>query len=146
MATDSGREAVAATFDRHADEEMEILKRYCAFAEQVEDGPIAFVIERILTEENTHHFLLRTLARWLREPLAGVEERAGPQGKLRNVLLQHTRILQEHELETIDACRSLRSQLAGEEDDLLRTLLDAMALDSAKHQLLLSAVEKMMGA
>lgn len=144
MMTHADREAVAAKFDSHAEEEMEILRQYCSLSEELGEGPMSFIIERILTEENTHHFLLRTFARWLREPLASGAEHASPEGPLREALLQHTQALQEHERETIGACLDLKSQLPGEDGDLLGTLLDAMALDSAKHQLLLIAVEKMM--
>jgi hypothetical protein len=145
MAEESEREAIAAEFDRHADEEAKILHQYRALSEQLGDGPTAFIIGHILTEEELHHFLLINLAKWLRYPLAGGPS-AGPKGELRQDLLLRTRKLQEHERETIEACRSLKSRLPGEEGDLLRTLLDAMALDSEKHDRLLSAVAKMMGA
>ncbi len=143
MSSDSQRESVAAVLDRHADEEAKILKQYRDLAEQLADGPMGVLIDHIMTEEELHHFLLLSLAKWLRQPPA---EDAGPQGELREALLQRTRQLQEHELETIDACRALKSQLPGEEGELLRTLMDAMALDSEKHHKLLAAVAKMMGA
>lgn len=142
MPTDSERESVAAEFDRHADEEAKILKQYRALAEQLPDGPMSVLIDHILTEEELHHFLLLSLAKWLREPPA---EDAGPRGELREDLLQRTRRLQEHERETIDACNTLKSQLPGGDRDLLGTLLDAMALDSEKHHRLLAAVLRMMG-
>jgi hypothetical protein len=145
MASDSEREAVAAELDRHADEEMEIVRQYCDLSEHLEDGPMSFLIEHILTEENIHHYLLRSLASWLRDPLAGGES-AGPQGEIRDELLRHTRALQEHERESIDACKSLKSQLPREEGQLLGTVLDAMAMDCAKHHMLLSVVAKMMQA
>ncbi len=70
MASKDEREAVAEKLDRHADEEMDILRQYCELSEQLEDGPISFLIDRVLTEENAHHYLLRSLAKWLREPFA----------------------------------------------------------------------------
>ena len=145
MASDSEREVIAAEFDRHADEEMEILRQYCDLSERLEDGTVSFLVEHILTEENLHHYLLRSLAKWLRDPLAGAEG-DGPQGEIRDELLRHTRTLQGHEQETIDACKSLKSQLPGEEGELLGTVMDAMAMDSAKHHMLLSVVAKMMAA
>lgn len=145
MAEESEREAIAAVFDDHADEEAKILDQYRALSEHLEDGPMAFIIGHILTEEELHHFLLINLAKWLRYPLAG-EASAGPEGELRQDLIWRTRKLQEHERETVEACRRLKSQLSGEEGDLLGTLLDAMALDSKKHELLLAAVARMMGA
>jgi hypothetical protein len=44
------------------------------------------------------------------------------------------------------ASKSLKPQLPGEEGALLGTVLDAMAMDSAKHHRLLSVVAKMMQA
>ena len=143
MALDSERLAVAAELDRHADEEMEILRRYCDLSERLEDGPVSFIIEHILTEENIHHYLLRSLARWLRDPHVG-DRGSGLPGEIRGELLRQTRVLQEHEAETIDACKSLKYELPGEEAEFLGTVLDAMAMDSAKHHMLLSAVAKLI--
>lgn len=137
------RESVAAELDRHVEEEGKILGRYRTLSEGLGNDSLGFLIDLILTEEELHHLLLRTMAKWLREPPAEqthTDRRAAD----RDELLSHTRSLQRHERETIDACRSLQSRLAEQEGDLLHSLLDAMVLDSEKHHRLLLAVEKII--
>ena len=62
------------------------------------------------------------------------------QGRDRDGIRRHTRALQEHEQETVGACRDLKSRLAGDDRELFEALLDAIALDSEKHHRLLSAI------
>lgn len=137
------REALAAEFDRHVEEEDEILKQYHALSDKLSEGPLSVLVNHIVTDEEMHHFLLRTMADWLRTPPRAGQRVAEP-GLDRDAILRHTRDLQEHEKKTIEACRDLGARLSGEERDLFKTLLDAIALDSEKHHRLLSAVEKMI--
>jgi hypothetical protein len=145
MESNKEREFLAAKFDRHAEEESKVLGEYRALSEKLGDGPIGFLIDLILTEEEQHHFLLSTMTKWLREPPAEGKI-IGLQGVNREELLQHTEKLRKHEKETIDAYRSLKFQISGEEIELLDSLLDGMVLDSEKHHRLLLAVEKMIKA
>lgn len=137
------REIFAANLDRHVEAEGKILEEYRTLAGNFEDGPISFLIDLILTEEEQHHFLLRTMAKRLREPF---KKREGEELESvnRDELLQHTQRLRGHEQETINNCQSLKSQIPSEEGDLFDALLDAMILDSEKHQRLLLAVEKLI--
>jgi hypothetical protein len=136
------RELLAAKFDRHAEEEGKILAEYRALAEKLGDSSAGHLVSHILTEEELHHLLLSTMAKWLRERRTA-QERAVPRGVNRDELLRVTRALQQHERETIDACRSLKAELSGQDEDLLGTMLDAMMLDCEKHHRLLAAVEKL---
>jgi hypothetical protein len=137
------RELLAATFDRHAAEEGKILAQYRVLSEQLGDSPAGFLVSHILTEEEMHHLLLSTVAIWLRAHPFG-NEPAFPEGVNPAGLLELSRTLRQHESETIEACRKLKSQLSAEERDLIGTLLDVVILDSEKHHLLLLAVEKVM--
>ncbi len=125
MESNKEREFLAAKFDRHAEEEGKVLGEYRALSEKLGDGPIGFLIDLILTEEEQHHFLLSTMTKWLREPPAEGKI-IGLQGVNREELLQHTEKLRKHEKETIDAYRSLKFQISGEEIELLDSLLDGM--------------------
>jgi hypothetical protein len=138
------RQALAAKFERHADEEGKILDEYRGLSEKLGDTDLGSLISHILTEEELHHLLLRTMGKWLREPSAQTAMRV-PQTN-QTELLRLTRMLQRHEEETIDACSRLQVQLSGPGDELLLTLLDAMVLDSEKHRRLLGVVEKMLEA
>jgi len=137
------REIFAADLDHHVEAEGKILEEYRTLAGKVEDGPVSFLIDLILTEEEQHHFLLRTMAKRLREPFKKEE---GKELELvdRNELLQHTQRFREHEQETIHACRKLKSNTPLEDADLFDALLDVMILDSEKHQRLLLAIEQLI--
>jgi hypothetical protein len=143
MSSDKERESLAATFERHADEEGKILTEYRALSEKLGDSSAGNLVSHILTEEELHHLLLRTLAKWMRERPTE-QERAIPRSANRAELLRLTQMLQKHELETIEACRGMKSALPGESAELLGALLDAMMLDSDKHHRLLDAVAKLL--
>jgi hypothetical protein len=143
MASTIDRESLAAELERHMAEEGEILREYRALSDKLAEGPVSFLIDRIVTDEEMHHFLLHTLSDWLRTPPTPGESPAA-QGVDRDAILRHTRLLKEHEKQTIKDCRDLISRLSGEEGELFETLLDAVALDSEKHHRLLSAVEKLL--
>ena len=137
------RESLAATFERHAEEEGKILAQYRTLVEKLGDSPARFLIKLILTEEELHHELFRAAAKWLREH-SGAEGNAIPPGASADELLRRTEQLQHHEKETIEACRSLRSALSGIGGELLPSVLDIMAMDSEKHHRLLTTVQKMI--
>jgi hypothetical protein len=146
MEDNDQRELLAARFDRHVDEEGRILGEYRVLSERLDsDSPIGFLIDLILTEEELHHLLLRTMAAWLRSPPTR-DQGVAAKAVIRDDLLGYTRRLQQHERETIDACRELKPQLPEEDRAVLESLLDSVVLDSEKHHRLLSAVEKLAEA
>ena len=143
MTSNKDLESLAATFERHAEEEGKILAEYRTLAEKLGDSDAGFLVDQILTEEEMHHLLLRTMAKWLRERPAN-EKRTVPAQANRAELLRLTQTLRQHEQETVTASRSLKAGLSP--SDLLGTLLEAMALDSEKHHRLLLAVEELLKA
>jgi hypothetical protein len=143
MASTSDRESLAAELERHVAEESEILREYRTLSDALTEGPLSFLIDRIVTEEEMHHFLLTTMRDWLRSPPATGESLAA-QGLDRDAILHHTRSLQAHEKKTVADCRDLKSRMSGADAEVIEALLEAMALDSEKHHLLLSAVEKLI--
>ena len=145
MSGQTDRESLATQFERHADEEGKILTEYRVLSEKLGNSSAGNLVSHILTEEELHHLLLRTLARWMREPQTE-QARAVPPDADRGELLRLTRKLQKHEIETIDHCHAVKAQLSGETAELLGTLLEAMVLDSEKHHRLLGAVETLLKA
>lgn len=141
MNRDSQRESLAARFERHADEEGKILADYRVLSDKLGDTSLGNLVSHILTEEEMHHLLLRTLAKWMRD---GAADRSLPGGADRGEILRLTQLLQKHEGETIDACRELKTQFSGADSALFATLVDAMELDSEKHHRLLAAVVKLL--
>ena len=145
MSTDTEREALAAKFERHADEEGRILEQYRTLAEALGNGPAGMLVNQILTEEEIHHLLLRTMATWLREHSDALPAAAGRDVN-RSELLRLTETLKHHERETIDTTRALMAQVSGASSHLLRTLLEMMVLDSEKHHRLLTTVQQLLKA
>ena len=70
MSKDEKRRALAEAFDRHVEEEGRILEEYRRLSQPLGEGPLGFAVDLILTEEEMHHLLLRTMADWLRKPAA----------------------------------------------------------------------------
>jgi hypothetical protein len=138
------RESLAATFERHAEEESKILAQYRALAEKLGDSPPRFLIRLILNEEELHHQLLHATARWLREHSAADAAPAAP-GPGAVDLVAYTDQLRDHEIQTIEACHRLRAHLSGMGGDLLAGVLDVMVMDSEKHHRLLTTVRRMLG-
>jgi hypothetical protein len=139
--SDSRREALADEIERHIGAEEEILQEYHVLVDQLPEGPLSILVNQITTEEEMHHFLLSTLAEWLRsEPeidasslLAGLD---------RSAIADRARLLQDHEQATIDACSELKEQVQDEPGELLEALLDVLILDSQKHHRLLAALDR----
>lgn len=137
------RESLAAAFERHAAEEGKILAQYQALADKLGESAAKFLIRLILTEEELHHELLSATAKWLREHTIAEKRDIPPVGSV-DELLRCTEELQHHEVDTIEACRSLRSELAGTGGALLASVLDVMTMDSEKHHRLLTTVLNMI--
>jgi hypothetical protein len=143
MGSANERETLAAEFDRHVAEEDEILKEYRTLSDKLTEGPLRVLVDHIVTEEEMHHFLLRTLSDWLRTPPAPSRSLTD-HGLDRDAIMRYTTALQDHETKTIEACRSLRSRLSSDEGEIFEALLDAIALDSEKHYRLLTTLGKMI--
>ena len=144
MANKNDREILAAALERHVMEEDEILQEYRKLSDKLTESPLRVLVDHIVTEEEMHHFLLRTLGDWLQTPPSQGESLES-QGLDREAILRDTRALKEHEKKTVTECRELAAGLSGEEMVLFETVLEAIALDSEKHHRLLAAVEKLIG-
>ena len=144
MGSADERNALADEFERHIAEEGDILKKYHLLSDKLVDGRLSVLVNHIMTEEEMHHFLLRTLSDWLGAPAPRAETRTESDPD-RDELLRLTRMLRGHEKKTIDACRGLKSRLSGDEGELFDAVLDAIILDSEKHHRLLATVEKLIG-
>jgi len=138
------QESLADEFERHADQEGHILAEYRVLADDLGDSAAGVLVNQILTDEEVHHLLLRTMAGWLRAQSLGADTMKVPQNANRTELLRRTRMLQEHERETIEACRELQPRLSGDMAGLLGTLLEVLILDSEKHEKMLRAVERIL--
>jgi len=141
LSPDKQRAICAARLDQHVETESGIMEEYRSLAGPIESGPIRFLIDFILHDEERHHGLLRMMAKYLR--IKNRRKQDMPWVIDRLELVRHMRKLQEHERETIAACRELKGQLPADESGFFGALLDAVILDSEKHERLLLAVERL---
>lgn len=141
MSPDKQREVCAARLDQHVEEENGIMEEYRSLAGPIESGPVRFLIDFILHDEERHHGLLRMMAKYLR--IKNRHKNDLPWVIDRLELVRHMQKLQAHERETIAACRDLKGQLPSGESEFFGALLDAVMLDSEKHERLLLAVERL---
>jgi len=144
LSPDKQREVCAACLDQHVETESGIMEEYRSLAGPIESGPIRFLIDFILHDEERHHGLLRMMAKYLR--IKNRRKKELPWVIDRLELVRHMRKLREHERETIAACRELKDQLPSDESEFFGALLDAVILDSEKHERLLLAVERLTKA
>lgn len=142
ISSDKQRELCAACLDQHVEAESGIMEEYRKLAGPIESGPIRFLIDLILHDEDRHHGLLRMMAKYLR--IKNRRRDALPWVIDPHEFVRHMRKLQEHERETIAACRELKSRLPADESEFFNALLDALILDSEKHERLLLAVERIV--
>jgi|GEM_PF-1492715 hypothetical protein len=142
ISPDKRRELCADCLDQHVETESGIMEEYRKLAGPIESGPARFLIDIILHDEERHHGLLRMMAKYLR--IKNRRKNALPWVIDPFELARHMRKLQEHERETIEACRDLKSQTPPDESEFFGALLDALILDSEKHERLLLAVERLV--
>jgi hypothetical protein len=134
------RDALADEIERHIRVEDSIMQEYHVLSDKLPEGPLSVLINQVTTEEEMHHFLLSTLAEWLRStPDEGPS--APSLGPEREEIVELSRLLQQHEQETITACGKLKSEMKGENGELFTALVDVLILDSQKHYRLLQALE-----
>jgi len=138
------REALAAEFDRHVAAEEQILEAYHRLSDQLPEGPLGLVVNHIATDEEMHHFLLGTLADWMRRPEKFQVPLADDSGCDLATLLRLSADLRKHEQQTIESCEALKARIHGREAEVFAGLLDAISLDSQKHHRLLGLVSLMV--
>jgi hypothetical protein len=141
MNEDSARSELADEIERHIGAEEAILADYHVLIDKLPDGPLSVLVNQISTEEEMHHFLLTTLAEWLRDEGAA-QPADGLADADRREIADRARVLQEHEQTTIDACTRLKERVSGAHQELLEALLDVLILDSRKHHLLLGVLDR----
>jgi rubrerythrin len=141
MTQQKEREIFAKALEWHVGEEQRILDEYRTLTSRLKGSSVSLLTDVILTDEDQHHALLQKVVKKLREP-AGGKTKIAMEDDYHEGLLQETRKLREHEKETVQVCRKLKSQMNMKEPELFEAILDALIFDSEKHQRLLLAVEK----
>ncbi len=141
MTRQKEKEIFAKALEWHVGEEQRILEEYRTLTSRLKGSSVSMLTDLILTDEDHHHALLQKMVKKLREP-AGGKPRSTLENDNFEGLLRETRKLREHEKETVQVCRKLKSQMNLKDPEPFEAILDALIFDSEKHQRLLLAVEK----
>ena len=141
MTRQKEKELFAKALEWHVGEEQRILEEYRTLTSRLKGSSVSMLTDIILTDEDQHHALLQKMVKKLREP-AGGKTRSTLEDDNFEGLLHETRKLREHEKETVQVCRKLKSQMNMKEPEIFEAIFDALIYDSEKHQRLLLAVEK----
>jgi hypothetical protein len=137
------RDLFAAGLKQLLRRENEIAEEYHALAELVEGLPAGLLLDWVVTEQEAHYTLLFSVIKSLKQ----ISKRESGNGADRtemerdNVLRWIERLRLKEKAVAAD-CRSLKSQAYWEEGDLMNALLDALVMDSEKHQRFLLTMEK----
>lgn len=137
------RKLFAAGLEGLLRKENKIVEEYRALAELIEDIPAGILLDWVIIEEVAHHTLLCTIIRSLKQiPGKKTGNGADSVGIVRDNALRWIGKLRLKEQAVTADCRSLKRQACWEDRDLIDALLDALAMDSKKHQRFLLMVEK----
>jgi hypothetical protein len=137
------RELLVLGLERLLRKESKIVEEYRALAEMLEGVPAGLLLDWVVIEEEAHHTLLINIIHSLkRMALKRSENVADGVEMERDTVLCWLQRLRTEERAVVAACRTLKSQACWENGDLVDAFLDALMMDSEKHQRFLSAVEK----
>ena len=142
----SPSERLLDTLEVHAAAEADSLDDYARLAEQARDPVVALLMRLVLEDETRHHHLLSRMAasvrdalNWTHSPAALPIAPLAPEPAAAE-LLAATRARIREEQEGIRHFRELARQQAHTADGLFSLLLETMAMDSQKHERILTFI------
>jgi rubrerythrin len=137
------RKLFALALGRLLQKQSKIVDDYRGLAEMLEDVPVGLLLDWVVIEEEAHHTLLINIVHSLKQT-AQKERGNGANGveMERETMMCWIERLKAKEQKVAAVCRALKSQAGWETGDIVDAFLDAMIMDSEKHQRFLLAVEK----
>jgi len=137
------RELLVVGLERLLRKESKIGEEYRALAEMLESVPVSLLLNWVVIEEEAHHTILSNIIHSLKQTVQKGSE-AGADGLEtgRETMLCWVKRLRMKEQTVVADCRSLKSQACWENGNVGDAFLDALIMDSEKHQRFLLAVEK----
>jgi len=137
------REILVVGLERLLRKESKIVEEYHSLAEMLESVPVSLLLNWVVIEEEAHHTILSNIIHSLKQTVQkGSETGADGVEMERDAMLFWIARLRMKELAVVADCRSLKSQACLENGDVVDAFLEAMIMDSEKHQRFLMAVEK----
>lgn len=143
---------VGHAFSNHVRDENYVLEEYSKLAEATVDPGTRFLLELIIADERRHHALFERLGADVRDSIAaGAESQVPPPPtppvEERQALLEQTARFLELEREDATSLKELSRELRPVRDDTLWLLLvEMMRLDTEKHLLILSYLQRRLEA
>ena len=123
--------------------ESKIVQDYRALAEMLDGIPAGLLLDWVAIEVETHHTLLINILHSLKQTKqTGRGSGADDIEMERESMLCWIDRLKMKEQKIVAVCRALKSQAGRETGDVVDAFLDALIMDSEKHQRFLVTVEK----
>lgn len=136
-------ELLVAGLEKLLRKESKIVEEYRALAEMLESIPVSLLLDWVVIEEEAHHTILSNIIHSLKHTVRkGSETDADGLETERETMLCWVKRLRMKEQTVVADCRSLKSQACWENGNVGDAFLDALVMDSEKHQRFLLAVEK----
>jgi len=137
------RELLVMGLEKLLRKESKIVEEYRALAEMLESIPVSLLLDWVVIEEEAHHTILSNIIHSLKQTAQkGSETGADGLETERETMLCWVKRLTMKEKAVVADCRSLKSQARWENGGVVDAFLDALIMDSEKHQRFLLAVEK----
>ena len=137
------RELLVMGLEKLLRKQNKIVDDYHALAEILESIPVGLLLDWVVIEEEAHHTLLINIIHALKQTAQkGSENGADGVEMERDTMLCWVGRLRMKEQAVVAACLSLKGQACWGNGNVVDAFLDALVMDSEKHQRLLLAVEK----
>ncbi len=135
------RELLTTGLEGLLQKQNKIVDGYRALSEMLENTPVSLLLDWVVVEEEAHHTLLINIIHSLKQT-AQKESVNGADGVEveRDTMLCWVKKLRMEEQTVVAVCRSLKGRW--ENGDIVEAFLDALVMDTDKHQRFLLAVEK----
>ena len=122
--------------------QSEIVDAYRALSEMLENIPVSLLLDWVVIEEEAHRTLLINIIHSLKQTAQESVNGADGVEMERDTMLCWIKKLRMKEQTVVAVCRSLKAQACWENGGIVDAFLDALVMDSEKHQKFLLAVEK----
>lgn len=137
------RELLVVGLERLLHSESKIVQDYRALAEMLDGIPAGLLLDWVVIEEEAHHTLLINILHSLKQTKQTERGSGADDIEMeRETMLCWIERLKMKEQKVVTVCRALKSQASWETGDVVAAFLDALIMDSEKHQRFLVTVEK----
>ncbi len=133
------RELLVVGLERLLHTESKIAEDYRALAEMLDGIPAGLPLDWVVIEEEAHHTLLINILNSLKQTAQKGRGSVDGMEMERAAMLCWIKRLQTKEQKVVAVCRALKSQAGWETGGAVDAFLDAVVMDSEKHQRFLLA-------